>query len=160
VLYAPLVQIMDADEIAFIIGHEMGHVRLGHTWLNTLLGGMAGIPSPFGAALILVVAFRGWNRACEFSADRAGLLACGRFDKAVSALVKLVAGPQAVNPAVYRQAVEQIEAEDDTALGYLSEAFSTHPMLVRRIQELRQYAQTAEYQRLQARIAQNVPPSR
>src|ERR1035437_1222422 len=45
VVYAGVFSIMDADELRFIIGHELGHVRLVHTWLNSLVGGMAGIPS-------------------------------------------------------------------------------------------------------------------
>src|SRR4030067_2173858 len=44
VLYSSLLQLMDRDELQFIIGHEMGHICLGHTWPNTLVGGMAGIP--------------------------------------------------------------------------------------------------------------------
>ena len=32
VLYAGLVRIMDSDELRFIIGHELGHLCLGHTW--------------------------------------------------------------------------------------------------------------------------------
>jgi len=95
VLEAPLLQVMDGDELRFILGHELGHVRLGHTWLNSLVGGMAGIPSPFLASALLGLAFLWWNRACEYSADRAGLLACGNLPKAVSALVKLAVGGQA-----------------------------------------------------------------
>ena len=91
VLYSPLLKVMTKGELKFIIGHEMGHVALGHTWLNTILGGLAGIPAPFGASMLLYTAFRWWNRMCEFSADRAGLLACGDLNLAVSALVKLVA---------------------------------------------------------------------
>src|SRR4030065_1534935 len=45
VLYSSLFKIMDFDELQFILGHEMGHVILGHTWLNSLVGGMAGITS-------------------------------------------------------------------------------------------------------------------
>ena len=44
VVYTPMVQVMTPGELSFVIGHEMGHVALGHTWLNTILGGMAGIP--------------------------------------------------------------------------------------------------------------------
>jgi Zn-dependent protease with chaperone function len=157
VLYSPMLQVMDADELRFVVGHELGHVRLGHTWLNTLMGGMAGIPSPFSAALLLAFTFRWWNRTCELSADRAGLLACGDVRKAVSALVKLVAGPDSRDPDMYRRALETIDAEDDDAMSGFVEALSTHPMLVRRIQELRRFAATQEYQRLQALVDENVP---
>lgn len=153
VLYSALLQVMDEDELCFIIGHELGHVALGHTWLNSLVGGMAGIPSSSLASLLLTMAFLRWNRACELSADRAGLLACGRVDKAVSALIKLVAGPQAATPEGLALAYQQIDAEDDTLLGSLNEALGTHPMLIRRINELRRYAASQEYRNLAAKVS-------
>lgn len=152
VLYAPLFKVMDRDEISFIVGHEMGHIALGHTWLNSLVGGMAGIPSSVGSGFLLSMVFLSWNRICEFSADRAGLLACGNPEKAISALVKLEAGPDARTPADLQAAYRQIDAEDDTFSGVLSEALGTHPMLIRRVEELRRYAQSSAYQRLQVQL--------
>lgn len=147
VLYDSLLQVMDADELRFILGHEMGHVALGHTWLNTLLGGMAGVPVTIGAAIIITFAFRWWNRACEFSADRAGLLACGSLGKATSALVKLVA-PGVRSQAEFQRALAVIEAEDDDLTNVLANALSGHPMIVRRIEALKKYTATPEYRRL------------
>lgn len=148
VLYSALLKVMDEDELRFIIGHELGHVALGHTWLNSLVGGMAGIPSGSAASAILLLAFLSWNRACEYSADRAGLLACGSLEKATTALIKLVAGPAGSTKRGLELAYRQIDAQDDTWLGNLSEAFASHPLLIRRINELRQFAASAEYQRL------------
>ncbi len=155
VLNSALLHTMDADELRFIIGHELGHVRLGHTWLNSLVGGMAGIPSPFLASAVMAFAFLWWNRACEYSADRAGLLACGKPSKGISALVKLAAGPEADTAAELMQALRRIEAEDDGALAPLGEALSTHPMMGRRIEQLRRYARSEEYRRLQPLLARN-----
>ncbi len=146
VLYSALFRALDEDEILFIVGHELGHVRLGHTWLNSLVGGMAGIPSPFAAAVILHVAFRWWNRACEYSADRAGLLACDDLGKAISALVKIGGGG-----VTSRDALAKIEAQDDTLGASLTEALSTHPMIVKRIEALRAWAGTEAYRRWRAR---------
>ncbi len=156
VLYSPLLHALDEDELRFVLGHELGHVRLGHTWLNSLVGGMANIPSPFAASAILAMAFLWWNRACEYSADRAGLLACGRPHKAISALIKLEAGAGAHTPADLERALRTIEAEDDHALSNLSQALATHPMTVRRIEQLRRYAASAGYRRLQALVDRNV----
>jgi Zn-dependent protease with chaperone function len=156
VLHAPLLQVMDADEMRFILGHELGHVRLGHTRLNSLVGGMAGIPSPFVASAILTMAFLWWNRACEYSADRAGLLVCGKPHKAITALVKLAAGKDARTRDGLERTLQRIEAEDDHALSGLGEALTTHPMMVRRIEQLRRYAASNEYQRLRARMDRNV----
>ena len=155
VLYAPLFKVMSAGELKFIIGHEMGHVALGHTWLNTILGGMAGIPAPFGASVILYAVFRWWNRMCEFSADRAGLLACGDKNYAVSALVKLVA-PEVRTKREFEQALALIDAEDDRVANRMNEVFQSHPMLIRRINELLEYTRTAEYARMQAGVNRNV----
>jgi Zn-dependent protease with chaperone function len=158
VAYAGLFGIMDADELRFIIGHELGHVRLGHTWLNSLVGGMAGIPSPYLAAVVLYFAFRWWNRACEFSADRAGLLACGKPEKAASTLIKLAGGSSALRSTqAWQQALHRIEAEDDHLENDLREMLSTHPMTIRRLEALHQYAASPEYHRLQDQINQVHP---
>lgn len=155
VLFTPLLKVMNHGELKFIIGHEMGHVALGHTWLNTILGGMAGIPAPFGAAVLLYTAFRWWNRMCEFSADRAGLLACGDIHVAVSALVKLAA-PDIRSQRDFERALAVIDAEDDDASNRLAEVFQSHPMLIRRINALRDYIRTAEYQRIQVGMNRNL----
>ncbi|MEA3326018.1 MAG: M48 family metallopeptidase [Chloroflexota bacterium] len=155
VLYTPLLKVMSAGELKFIIGHEMGHVALGHTWLNTILGGLAGIPAPFGASIVLYAVFRWWNRMCEFSADRAGLLACEDKNLAISALVKLVA-PEVRNQRDFENALAVIDAEDDEVSNRVAELFQSHPMLIRRINELREYNRTKEYVRLQEGVNSNV----
>lgn len=147
VLHSALVQVMDADEMRFVIGHEMGHIALGHTWLNTLVGGMAGVPMPIGAAVVLTFAFRWWNRACEYSCDRAGLIACGSLRKATSALVQLVVGDINTDEEL-RRALAAIQAQDDGALGSLGELLATHPTIAKRLDMLRKYAESAEYRRL------------
>jgi Zn-dependent protease with chaperone function len=148
VVHSALLQVLDADEIAFVISHELGHVRLGHTWLNSLVGGLAGIPSPSAAFALMRLAFLGWNRACEHSADRAGLLATGKLDKAVSALVKLATGGRARDAGEMALALRQVEASDDELLNHLGEALATHPSMARRIAELRKFAASREYQKL------------
>ncbi|MGB9586108.1 MAG: M48 family metallopeptidase, partial [Anaerolineales bacterium] len=148
VLYSSLLEIMDRDELAFIIGHELGHIALGHTKLNSLVGGMAGIPSSGLASAILNFAFLGWNRACEYSADRAGVLANCKPEKAISALVKLVAGKSGMTKQGLLRAFQQIDAEDDSWLGNFNEVFASHPLLIKRIEQIHTYSHTSAYQRL------------
>jgi Zn-dependent protease with chaperone function len=156
VLYSALFEIMDRDEIQFILGHEMGHVKLGHTWLNTLVGGMAGIPSSVGAAAIMELAFRWWNRACEYSADRAGLLACRKPAKAISALIKLQAGPAALTQAGMQAAIQHLESDDGDLMHNLEELLGTHPMVAKRVEQIRQFASSQHYLSLQSRMDQNL----
>ena len=148
VLDSALLQVLDADELAFVVSHELGHVRLGHTWLNSLVGGLSGIPSPAAAFGLMQLAFLWWNRACEYSADRAGLLATGKPDKAISALVKIAAGGRARSPAEVQRALQVVEAQGQDFATQLGEALATHPLMARRIAELRKYAASAEYRRL------------
>jgi len=156
VLYSALFKIMDPDEIQFILGHEMGHVKLGHTWLNTLVGGMAGIPSTLGAAAIMELAFRWWNRACEYSADRAGVLACSKPNKAISALVKLEAGPQALTQSGMQAAMQQISTDDDDFTHNLEELIASHPMIAKRIDEIRRFTSSQAYLAMQSQMDSNL----
>ena len=156
VLYSSLFSIMDQDEIQFILGHEMGHVKLGHTWLNTLVGGMAGIPSSLGAAAIMELAFRWWNRACEYSADRAGVLACSKPNKAISALIKLEAGPTARTQAGLQAAMQHISAEDDDIMQNIEELIASHPMIAKRIEEIRRFSTTQQYRTMQSLMDKNL----
>jgi Zn-dependent protease with chaperone function len=146
VVYSSLLELMDADELRFVIGHELGHVALGHTWLNSLLGGLAGVPMPMAAAVIFSLAFRSWNRACEYSADHAGLLACGNLSKAVTALVKLVAGPIRSQEQL-NQVLAALDREDDSVAGLLAEAMQSHPLIINRIEELRKFAASPTFRR-------------
>jgi Zn-dependent protease with chaperone function len=156
VLYSPLLELMDREELQFIIGHEMGHVCLGHTWLNTLVGGMAGIPSGIGSALLMQVTFLWWNRACEYSADRAGILACANPNKAISALIKLEAGSSVRDQESLARAFQRIESEDDDIINVLGEILATHPMIIRRIEHIRNFVSSSEYKKLQSLVDQNL----
>jgi Zn-dependent protease with chaperone function len=156
VLYSSLFSVMDRDELQFILGHEMGHVKLGHTWLNTLVGGMAGIPSGLGAAAIMELAFRWWNRACEYSADRAGVLACGKPFKAISALVKLEAGASASTHAGLQAAIQHIATEDDDVMSNLQELLATHPLIAKRVDQIRQFTKTPQYHQMQTLMDKNL----
>ena len=155
VLYSKLFEIMDSDELKFVIGHEMGHVALGHTWLNTLLGGMAGVPTSFGGMVIFTLAFRWWNRACEHSCDRAGLLACGSLDKAITALIKLGSGG-AQTAAELSQAYEMLDKQDDSLSNQLTETLMSHPLIINRIEYLQAFTKTGEYRRLAQEVQQNM----
>lgn len=147
VLYSPMLKVMDEDELRFVIGHEMGHVGLGHAWLNTLMGGLSGVPAGFAGAVILNLVFRGWNRACEYSSDRAGLLACGSLVKSISALAQLEVGDLNTHTEL-QQALTMLEQQDESLSGNLGEVFSTHPMIIKRIRELQKWAASDDYRRL------------
>ena len=97
-----LLDAFDEDEIRFVIGHELAHIKLQHiiyTTLGSLLSkgileaALSAIPGGSmlsgGANLGLNYALFKWYQSGELSCDRGGLLACQNIDAALRALTKL-----------------------------------------------------------------------
>ncbi|MBO0843605.1 MAG: M48 family metallopeptidase, partial [Nocardioides sp.] len=99
VLNSALVDLLDEEELRFVVGHELGHALSGHSVYRTLLLRLlqlVGIFSaiPFGALGIrlIIAALMEWSRKAELSADRAGLLATQDPAVALRVHMKLAGG--------------------------------------------------------------------
>lgn len=86
-LTSEAIERLDSGELAFVLGHEIGHVLLGHFQLS--VADLAGADDVAPADLARLAA---WMRYAELSADRVGLLVCDDFDTAVRAFFKLTSG--------------------------------------------------------------------
>jgi hypothetical protein len=73
-----LINLMTKEELAFVIGHELGHFILGHNIEKRL-------DDESEEYLIKC-------RAQEISVDRVGLVSCGSLNIGVQALMKLISG--------------------------------------------------------------------
>jgi predicted Zn-dependent protease len=115
----------DRDEIAFFLGHEMGHIIRGHardqltasTVLNAVMARLSGV-----GQMLREVLNKGYSRALELEADReaARLAAAAGFDSQA--------------PLRALKHLGRI-APDNRGL---AEYFSSHPPFSERIQELEQ----------------------
>jgi Zn-dependent protease with chaperone function len=97
------VSLFTRDEMLFLLGHELGHIKAGHAPYHTLAKGMkdaAALASTltlglagfaFDATVSPLLAI--WSRRSEFTADRAGYLACQDQEVALRALMKLAGYP-------------------------------------------------------------------
>jgi Zn-dependent protease with chaperone function len=63
-------------------------------------------------------------------------------------LVKLATAGKARSAYTQQAALEHLERQDDEPGQLFAEALSTHPLIANRIQELRKFAASAEYQAL------------
>jgi Zn-dependent protease with chaperone function len=135
VLHSGLVRQMPPDEILFVVGHELGHVRFGHATWSTLTSPLRLHPL-FWVGAVVGLFFNGWSLRAEYTADRAGLLAVRDARAAVSALVRVTTGAGA------EQVGEPAPVADgsDGAIGRLVEQLGTHPFLAHRVRAVREFS--------------------
>src|SRR5258708_407832 len=106
VITTGMVDLMDAEEIRHIIGHELGHVLSGHSVYRTMLFYLVGLASrlalvPFawiGPKAVILRLEDGFRKS-ELSCGRAGLLAGPDVPAARRALMKLPGRPPLPEPS-------------------------------------------------------------
>lgn len=159
-LNSALVQLLDDEELRFVIGHELGHALSGHAVYRTLLlrlMQLAGLGSalPLGALGIrlIIAALMEWSRKAELSADRAGLLVSQDPAAVLRAHMKLAGGLplDELDPTSFlAQGAEYAEAGDlrDSILKLLLIEQRTHPMAVVRGIEARRWIDSGAYAKI------------
>ena len=157
VLNSALVDLLDEDELRFVLGHELGHALSGHALYQTLLtylviAGQSLASLPFSGVGLFVVrtALGEWARKAELSGDRAGLLATQDVSVAVRVQMKLASGghlDQLDQTEFLAQAREYENADDlgDSLMKIFLLDSMTHPMGVVRAAEIRRWVDSGEY---------------
>src|SRR5262249_5047353 len=101
VLTSEIVEAFNNEELLFVIGHELGHIKCRHIlyqmvgrMLLPLLEAAGSVTLGMGklASVGLVSGFYEWLRQAEFSGDRAGLLVCQDARVACTAIMKVGGG--------------------------------------------------------------------
>jgi Zn-dependent protease with chaperone function len=166
-LRSSMIDTMTDEELYFIMGHELGHIKAKHilyfsvgSLLFPLLDllGRRTMGASDVATYALVLAFYEWSRQAEFSSDRAGLLVAQDPMTAIRSQIKLAAGPSRLASELSEEAfLEQARAyQDADTLDKLGKfvLFATmgktltHPMPVHRTQELERWVQSGAYDRI------------
>lgn len=108
--------------VDFIIGHELGHLALGHLSLNWLLW-------PAKLCPLLGPAY---SRACEYSCDACGLAATDDVDAAGKALAVLACGGKHARDVSLDALVEQ-RHDAGALVSAIVELNASHPYLSKRV---------------------------
>jgi Zn-dependent protease with chaperone function len=177
VVHSSLLAMCSLAEAQAVLAHECGHLKCEHgLWLSlaNLASGSAA-QLPVVGRLVDVAARRAlmeWQRAAEFSCDRAALLVAQDSGVVVSALLKLTggggvrvgsstgdltSGSSELSAAAYLAQAADYTAALKAATPAVRAAVAaagagrTHPLPVLRVLEVDQWAKSAEYHGLLAR---------
>lgn len=131
VLSSALVEALAPEELLYVLGHEMGHIKRRHVFWNLLIGNSALPPLPVAGAFFRLV-FSGWSQAAEYAADRAGLLATRHPDPCLTTLIKLAVGPEFAGKITKEEFLQALRGQSEVATA-LAELGRTHPLTANRI---------------------------
>jgi Zn-dependent protease with chaperone function len=158
ILNSGTVSLLDDDELAYVIGHEIGHILSDHVLYRTmtiLLLQLAqmGFPIVGLAARAVLVALLEWYRKSELSSDRAGLLTVQDPDIAMNAMLKMAGGGDSseTNLNEFIQQAEEYRSGGDVAdqvFKILNLMGTTHPFWVLRVSEIRGWIESGAYDRI------------
>jgi Zn-dependent protease with chaperone function len=157
VLNSGIVELLDEEELRFLIAHELGHAVSGHAVYQTLLqrllqlsGVLYAIPLGGLGVRAIMAALMEWARKAELSADRAGLLATQDPAVAFRVHMKLASGghlDDLDHTAFFAQGSEYLNADDlrDSVLKLLLVEARSHPFAVVRAAELKRWVDGGAY---------------
>jgi Zn-dependent protease with chaperone function len=160
VINSGIVDLMDAEELRTVIGHELGHVLSGHAVYRTMLFNLillaqriAWMPIGYLGLRAIIWGLEEWFRKSELSCDRAGLLVSQDLDAARRMLMKLAGGSRLAEmnaDAFHEQAHEYDAVPDlrDSFLKILQLQGQTHPFAVVRYAELDNWVNSGAYERI------------
>ncbi len=176
ILNAACIDYLSPDELFFVIGHELGHIKSGHVLyhqIGAVLPVLADVVSPLTLGIsglfsnALEVALLNWQRMSELTADRAGLLACQNRDASISAMLKIAGLPRKfydrVNVEDFIAQAREFKALDQSPLDRVAKIVSimgeSHPWTVIRAAEFDAWTNSGDYNRtLEAYGSQTADP--
>lgn len=165
VLTSGAIDLLSDDELLYLIGHEVGHIKSRHTLYHQMATFLPVLADMVGQATLgigklistpLQLALLRWSRMSEFTADRAGLLACQDTTTAAKVMMKWAGMPirhydDMKLDAFIAQAkkFEELDYEKlNKAIKFLSIMNSTHPWTVMRAAEMLRWVESGDYQKV------------
>jgi Zn-dependent protease with chaperone function len=166
VLTSGLVEAMGEEELFFVLGHELGHIKCGHVLYKTMARNFKIVLEIAASATLglstlvstgLRLALFDWERKSELSSDRAGLLCVQSQSAANRSFMKLGAGsPKLYDSMDEKEFLKQIRSfEDATDYSFINKTYTalisahmTHPFLIMRAKQLDNWVQSGDFSKV------------
>jgi len=161
-LMSGCLSLLSHDELLFVIGHELGHIKSGHFQYHSMAGFLAMGGELLGhftlglgnlAAKAIEGPLMAWFRKSELTADRAGLLSCQNPEAAFTCLTKMAGYPlryySSINPKDILAQARAFEDLDGDTFNQFVKFFkifdSSHPWTIMRAKELDRWIESGKY---------------
>lgn len=168
VLTSGAIDLLDDDELLYLIGHEIGHIKSRHTLYHQMGKFLPLLTDMIGQATLgigklisspLQLALQRWSRMSEFTADRAGLLACQNPETATKVMMKWAGMPishfddmKLESFIAQSKRFEELDFDRlNKAVNLLAIMNSSHPWTVMRSSELLKWIDSGAYQKVISR---------
>jgi Zn-dependent protease with chaperone function len=163
-----LIDMMSDEELFFVVGHEVGHIKAGHVLYGTMARNIAAVIALLGQATLgigallgqgLVIALLEWFRCAELTSDRAALLCVQDLEPGRDVFMKLAGGTTRMAADMDREEfLRQVRAYEEVDRTTLDRAYKilltigrTHPFAMQRAKELENWF-AAGYPELMAKF--------
>ncbi|MGE5556935.1 MAG: M48 family metallopeptidase [Caulobacteraceae bacterium] len=131
-----MIESMSEEELLFVMGHELSHIRYGWTVPVKILG--ISIPLPMVMS----------SQQREYTCDRGGILASHDLDASILALSKLALGSKLASDVNIREVYVQNEKPGDKKTSGITSLLATHPPIRNRIMKLKAFYESEKYAEL------------
>lgn len=165
VLTSGAIDTLTSDELLFVIGHELGHIKSSHVLYYQIANFLPVVGDILGSITLglgdllsfgLKMALLNWARMSEFTADRAGFLVTQDIAPAMGAMMKLAGLPHRyrdqVNIEDFIAQARAFEALDSDKISrfakWISIAGQSHPWTVLRANQFMAWFDSGDYQRI------------
>ncbi|WAL59577.1 M48 family metallopeptidase [Thermocoleostomius sinensis] len=174
---AECIESFSSSELAFILGCEIGRIKSRHVLYSNIAGLLPSVSGVMAGLTLgvnltrpvidgLNVALTQWYRWSEFTADRAGLLACQDLTTAMRSMAKIAGLPRKYFDSFdiddFVTQAREYEGFGDTSYAKLLKIFSlmsrNQAFIVSRANELLKWIDSGGYQAVLERKTKIKPP--
>ena len=160
ILQSGTIDLLTENELCFVLGHELGHMKCGHKTYHMLTECLY-MPIQNSPELkiwinLIKMPLLNWYRMSDFTADRMGLLCCQDINVAIGTMIKMAGLPKKYyNQLHINTFIEQARNFNnehtgtiDSIIKYMSINAAAMPWLVVRASELWSWYHSGEYDKI------------